>query len=272
MTLPHPIGSATGEGIESGAMTDSEKKYGTIVVVGGGCYGSYYLRQLARASRAGAIAWDDVIVVDRNRDCAVTASHDFAEWSAPDQRPTLAVSEWSEFFKEFLGAAATSGGRSSDVIVPSPLMPHLMYEWLLARARSRWPGREVATHPLPSAPMFPWERRAADGTHYVSFAEWICPVNCIEPAICPHTKGDRSWSMPPALESYVGDMKRAGLSLEGPILFHCTHRAYGVGMIDVAAVAAADGFVSDVARDHVADFLIGTVSHCHGALNVLHVG
>ncbi len=31
--------------------------YGTIVIVGGGCYGSQYVRQLGRASLAGVMTW-----------------------------------------------------------------------------------------------------------------------------------------------------------------------------------------------------------------------
>ena len=49
------------------------QRYGRIVVVGGGCYGSYYVRQLRRAERAGAIAWDELVVVDHDQACAVAA-------------------------------------------------------------------------------------------------------------------------------------------------------------------------------------------------------
>ena len=48
--------------------------YGTIVVVGGGCYGSYYVRQLARAVAAGALACERVRVVDRDPGCQVGRS------------------------------------------------------------------------------------------------------------------------------------------------------------------------------------------------------
>src|SRR5512133_265768 len=46
-------------------------RFGTIVVVGGGCYGSYYVRQLTRARDAGAIEYGRVLVVDRDPDCRV---------------------------------------------------------------------------------------------------------------------------------------------------------------------------------------------------------
>ena len=227
--------------------------YGTITIVGGGCYGSFYLRQLGRARAAGALTWDRVIVVDRNPDCAAASVLGDA---------TLTVADWTAYFRTYLPAAA--GG---DAIVPSPLMPHLMYEWLRDRAVERWPEREVTTRPLPSTPPTPWERAAPDGTHYVSFATWMCPINCIEPATCPHTKGPRTWTMPAAVREYVA---REGIA--GPALFHVTHRAYGVGMLNVADVLAADRLVQETAADKAAHVLVGTVSHCHGALAILSIG
>ena len=47
------------------------QRYGDIVVVGGGCYGSYYVRQLRRARDAGALSWQRLVVVDRDGGCRV---------------------------------------------------------------------------------------------------------------------------------------------------------------------------------------------------------
>ena len=240
------------------------QRFGTIVVVGGGCYGSYYVRQLARAERAAALAWDAVIVVDRDARCSV------AELPSAE-RPsglTTVVAEWSAYFGEYLGRAASNpAAHESDAIVPSPLMPHLMADWIADRSRARRPDRRVTTQPLAQPPAVPWQRAGEDGTHYVSFAEWMCPINCIEPARCPHTKGERTWSLPPALASYADSEREAGRPLEGPYVFHCAHRAYGVGMLDVRDILAADRAIA--ARDGAGgrvSFLVGTASHCHGAV------
>jgi hypothetical protein len=249
-----------------------QQHYGTIVIVGGGCYGSYYLRQLGRAARAGALTAERIVVVDRDERCRVSA-----ELSAGDPLPaTLAIDNWSSFFDAYLDAAAGRSASESasapDAIVPSPLMPHLMYEWLARRARSRWPGRAVETRPLDAPSGIPWQRRGPDGTQYVSFAEWICPVNCIEPALCPATRGERTWSMPPAVLAATDEARRNGRNLAGPVIFHCQHRAYGVGMFDTSDVVAGDALVQRVAEAGPVEVLVGTVSHCHGALSVLAVG
>ncbi|MDE3054844.1 MAG: hypothetical protein KGJ70_13215, partial [Gemmatimonadota bacterium] len=114
-------------------------------------------------------------------------------------------------------------------------------------------------------PDVPWERPGADGTHYVSFATWTCPINCIEPAVCPHTRGPRDWSLAPAIRDWAA---RRGAPAPGPFLFRCTHRAYGVGMVDVRDVLAADAAIAAAGADgSPVDVVVGTVSHCHGALS-----
>ncbi len=249
-----------------------QQQYRTIIIVGGGCYGSYYLRQLGRASRAGVLAAERVIVVDRDQHCRVAGELE----AASPLHAELAIEEWSSYFDGYLGAAALrapgDAARASDAIVPSPLMPHLMYEWLVRRARARWPARAVETRPLEAPSGIPWQRRGEEGTQYVSFAEWICPVNCIEPALCPATRGERSWSMPPAVVAATHEARRNGRNLAGPVIFHCQHRVYGVGMFDTSDVLAGDVLVQQAAATGAVEVLVGTVSHCHGALSVLSLG
>ena len=251
--------------------------YGDIVVVGGGCYGSYYVQQLRRARAAHALSWERLIVVDRDPECRV---------SADAEGVTLVSREWGSFFAEYLedalarAAARDSEGRplsdpardpARDAIVPSPLMPHLMGQWVMSRARARWPGRMMRFAPLNGAVDVPWQRTGDDGTHYVSFATWECPINCIEPRTCPHTRGARAWSLPPTLRAFVETERLRGRRLDGPAVFHCVHRAYGVGMFGVDEVLAADALVARVAAGRGAEVLVGTVSHCHGALSVLEL-
>lgn len=238
------------------------QRYGDIVVVGGGCYGSYYVRQLRRAREAGAVAWDRLVVVDRDAECAVAGDADGI---------TVVVRDWTLFFNAYLADAAARGADAvrADAIVPSPLMPHLMSHWLVARARARWPGRGIRVAPVGGALDVPWQRTGEDGTHYVSFATWECPINCVEPRTCPHTRGPRAWSLPPAVVAFVETERLRGRRIDGPAVFHCAHRAFGVGMFDVAAVVRADALVASAADGRAAEVLVGTVSHCHGALAIL---
>lgn len=243
-------------------MSSGERKtqrYGTIIVVGGGCYGSYYVRQLQRAASAGVLTASRLIVVDRNARCAATAE------AASPIGVDIVVAEWRDFFDGYLAAAAIDpASAAGDAIVPSPLMPHLMGDWLMRRAVERFEHR-VVSRPLDAVPDVPWERTGEDGTHFASFATWMCPINCVEPRTCPHTRGARTWSMPERLAEFAAVRTAAGDPVTAAAMF-CRHRAYGVGMFDVAEVLDADARISAVGTNGRADVIVGTVSHCHGAL------
>ena len=238
-----------------------------VVIVGGGCYGTFYAGQLLRAAERGKAGFRQLLIVDRDHQCR------FAREIGSGENRRLIVQEWSDFFDQYFSAVSPlSQGEPADTIVPSPLMPHLMYEWLVRAARARWPDRTIQTKPVPVGPGTPYDKPAPDGTRYVSFADWICPTHCIEPAVCPVIRAPRTWEMADALQGLTRK-----LDLEhptsGPVLFVCEHRVFGVGMFDVSAVLAGDVTVASAGAPGTAvDVLVGTVSHCHGAVNLLHLG
>lgn len=234
--------------------------FGRVVVIGGGCYGRWYTRQLLRARERAAVRFDELLVVDRDPACQVAGVVAAAQEAGVPMR--LVVDDWDAFLRHWL---ADEAAVAHDAMVPSPLMPHLCLDWLLARARARWPGRAVTVEPLDTPPDTPWQRAAPDGRHYVSYATWMCPVNCIEPAKCPETRAPRDWSLPPALADYAGRTP----GVHGAVIFHCTHRTYGVGMIDAASIVEADRRVAAWGAQGPCRVLVGTVSHCHGALGLL---
>jgi hypothetical protein len=239
-----------------------------VIIVGGGCYGTFYATQLERARARGAAAYRRLLLVDRDPSCRA------ARELPPDAARELVVQEWGSFFDEFLGGPERDAvpAEPRDTIVPSPLMPHLMYEWLLRRARARWPGREVVSAPAVMPVGTPYDVLAPDGTRYVSFADWLCPTHCIEPAICPMIKGPRTWEMGDALADHVARLDRR-TPTRGPVLFVTRHRVYGVGMFDVDAVRAGDRAVAEAgAGGEPVDVLVGTISACHGAVSLLHLG
>jgi hypothetical protein len=232
-----------------------------LVVIGGGCYGTFYSRQLAEAKARGRVDYERVLVVDRRPQCQMARELGEAE----DRR--LVVSDWGPFLDQYLSAGPPDR-LSASHIVPSPLMPHLMYQWLLRRARARWPGRLVETRPLPGAVGTPYETTGAEGTRFVSFADWICPTHCVEPALCPEIRAPRTWEMREALEDFA-----AQRGLAESVLFVCRHLAFGVGTLAVADVLEADAAVIRAGTaGSPADVLVGTVSSCHGAVNLVHLG
>ena len=234
-----------------------------VVVVGGGCYGTFYARQLALARAAGRTDFRRVLIVDR--DPASRARRELGD--APGRE--FVVADLGSFLDDHLrqGAEATH-----DLLVPSPHMSHLLCEWLVRRARERHPAREVGVTPVPDALGTPYDRLAEDGTRYVSFADWVCPTHCIEPAQCPAIGAPRSWEMSDAVAALGDRLRAAGRPVRGPALFVCRHHAFGVGAIPVAAILEGDRLVAEAARDPMgAEVLVGTISSCHGALSIITV-
>jgi hypothetical protein len=250
-------------------VDDSSDKirFRDIVIIGGGCYGSFYVGQLLRAAERGKAEYRRLLVVDRDPSCR------FAREIGSGDGRELIHQDWDDFFDEFLpGAAAGVGGGPADTIVPSPLMPHLMYRWLVRQAEARWPGRVVETRPVPTSPGTPYDVSAPDGTRYVSYADWICPTHCIEPALCPVIRAPRSWDMVDAMQGLTRRLARSAPT-SGPVLLVCEHRVFGVGMFDASAVAAGNAIVATAGAPGTSvDVVVGTISHCHGAVNLLHLG
>jgi hypothetical protein len=239
------------------------KTFRDVVIIGGGCYGSFYVGQLAEARSRGKAAFRRVILVDRDPDCqAVRTGPLPADF-------VLVVEDWNPFLDQFLDREPPPDGAPDDAIVPSPLMPHLMAHWLERLAERHWPGSgpEAVTVARPLGT--PYDVLAPDGTRYVSFADWLCPTHCIEPHTCPVIRGPRTWEMRDALVEYVARLDRERPTA-GPALFVTGHRAFGVGMFDVAEARHARSLLGE-AVGRGADLVIATVSSCHGAVGMLRI-
>jgi len=143
-----------------------------------------------------------------------------------------------------------------------------MFEWVLRQAQKRWPGREVSVVPVPGELTTPYDRPSeTDATRFVSWADWICPTHCIEPALCPAIGAPRTWEMADTVRDLA-----VRIGATGPALFVCKHQVFGVGMFSAESVRAGDRIVQQAGEADEAAVLVGTISSCHGALNLLKVG
>jgi hypothetical protein len=279
--------------VDTPGGTRPAQHYGEIVVCGGGCYGGYYVRQLLRARAAGALVVSRIIVVDRDphapamqlaaaivagdaegmrRHAWRTQRADNAEVSANENlsiytdAPLDAVCEdWSTFLNRWFAQADGADAAPQSSVVPSPLMPNLLADWVESRVRARHPTATVSRQPLSVTPDTPWQRSGGDASHYASFATWMCPINCIEPPRCPETRGPRDWSMPVSVTAAARAAEVQGTPYDVIALFHTTHRLYGVGMFDRNSASRVDEQLARAAVWQPLRVLVASVSHCHGA-------
>jgi hypothetical protein len=191
------------------------------------------------------------VVVDRNPDCAAAA--------LVDPRVRVVAAEWSDWLDAHLEELGPA-----DHLVPYHWAPHLFSDWLVRQVR-RAGGRATRGGEVPRHGV-PVERATAAGDRALSYATWICPPTCIEPALCPHTRGPKDWSLAGDLES-----SRAGEPLAGRIVFRCLHLVWGVGTVPASAILAARDRVLASLPEGERRYLVATSSHCHALATVVEV-
>jgi hypothetical protein len=221
----------------------------TVVVIGGAAIGARSAVQLLRAIDAGRLDARHVLVVDRDPACAAAR--------LTDPRLRVDVADWDDWLDRRLGSLG-----ADDHLVPYHWAPHLLLTWLerqlVRRGHRTVRGGDVAARGLP------YESRTSSGDRALSYADWVCPPTCIEPALCPHTRGPRDWSLARDLEESPG-------AFDGRVVFRCLHLVYGVGTTPVRDLWAAR---DDVVRGTAAaarTYLVATSSHCHALATPLLV-
>jgi hypothetical protein len=202
------------------------------------------VRRLFRAEAAGKITFGRIVVIDRDPSCAVAG--------LVSERVQLETAAWDDWLADNLSRCGMG-----DHLVPYHWAPHVLLDWLAADLKRH--GLFLVRRPDPTDPPVrpPMLRETKAGDAALSYAEWLCPPACIEPALCPHTRGPKSWSL-------ATELGRAPHSF----VFPCLHLAQGVATIPLSAIFGA--------RDHVVEALrrgelgpespawISSASHCHG--------
>lgn len=242
-------------------------------IMGGGCYGTFYARQLLRAHAAGALAVDEVAAVDRAEAPQVERE------LGGEPRLRVIRSDWEDFLDAHL--AGPDALRPDDQLVTPPFTPHLALAWLLRALPREWPEWEWGLEPFRRFPGTPFQHQSEGGPLLVSHADWVCPVNCIEPERCPKTHGPRYWDLDRTVHEFAEALDAGGQPVESVHLFLCHHLAFGVGAYPLAALDRARRSIAAALErvgarpgreDEMRRFLVGTVSHCHGALHLLTAG
>jgi hypothetical protein len=222
----------------------------SFIVIGGGEAGAAQVRQLLRAAATGRLETEHIRVVDRDPRCAAR--------SVDDARVQVDTAEWADWLGRHLAAA-----RPEDHLVPYHWAPHLLHEWLAAEAR-RAGFRTARGGPLGPRGL-PFEAETRAGDRALSYAAWTCPPACIEPALCPHTRGPRDWSL-------AEDLEREGEG-EWPhrIVLRCLHLVHGVGTTPVRDVLDARGRLLAGARAGRRRWVVATSSHCHALAGTMEL-
>lgn len=213
-----------------------------FIIIGGGQTGVFYVRQLRRAVAAGLLETEEIVVVDRDAACPVA---DLTEHPV-----RLHAADWSDWLYARLDDFA-----AGDHLVPYHWAPHLLMDWLGRHAEAA--GARVERDGELGEIGTPFERVTGDGDRALSFATWVCPPTCIEPDLCPHTRGPKDWSL-------VERLRAPGGRADEALVFPSLHLVYGVATIPIATILAArERLLAGLAAGS-RSYVVATASHCHG--------
>lgn len=226
-----------------------------LVVFGGGYWGHHHVAGLLKAKAAGRARFDELLVVDR------LGEHPVKETFGDRPGVRFAVQDWNDFLNAYLD----SGERGpDDRLVPAPVAPHLFMNWLHATLTRLRPDVSWEARPLDQPLATPFESLGSAGERFVSFAEWMCPPNCIEPSRCPAIKAERTWEMPETMARYGQE-----LGVVETAVFHSKHFAWGIAALPAQALVDARDRILATLPALGGDYLVATVSSCHGVVGML---
>ncbi|MDX1386270.1 MAG: hypothetical protein R3257_01680 [bacterium] len=221
-------------------------------VVGGGCFGSQYTRWLLRAQKLGWLNFENIWIIDQDSHCQAAQT---GLLTGPVQ---LREVDWVAYFSHYLQKHHGDPGASEDHWVPSPLSPHILFLGFLQAAGEEFEIQEFREEVPP-----PVRIPLPVGSLAVSFAQWKCPVNCIEPPTCPAIHEERHWDMKRSLKDYFAGQE----AYRSAHVLQCQHLIHGVGTIPCREIFQAYRiFLDDLAGQKKNQMVLATVSGCHGLI------
>lgn len=226
-----------------------------MIVIGAGCYAHHHAAGLLKGRARGKTDFARLLLVSR------TGTGRARELLPASTDVEFVNAEWREFLDRYY---ASSLYDPSDHLVPTPYAPHLFYDWIVAEIARR-EGARVRRQPLTESFALPYEHHAAEGHAYYSFAAWRCPIACIEPALCPVTRGPKHWDMERFFHEMRGERGWAGVEV-----LKSVHHAWGISTLPARRLPEARDRILAAARG-CGRFLVATTSSCHAAAGLLEI-
>jgi hypothetical protein len=235
-----------------------------FIVFGGGCFGTHHVRHIEKGRKRGRISPEArIIVVDRNERPPALDLPEVGE----NPFVTYVQSDWLDYMKANWDVLPPDAEA-----VPAPIAPHLAFEWLVWSLRSRLGEDAISIEPM--AHEFgglPYEYLDPSGCRYISAANWICPVNCRAPAVCPMIRDTRTWELEDTVKAFTAAHPE---QFAEAVLFKPLFRVPGIDRLYIREYLEARDRLLSMASDPASlgkGVVVGTVSPCHGAVSLLRL-
>lgn len=246
------------------------KEVGPIYVLGGGPLACRYLQELSEAQSAGELSYSKLHFVDPSSE--PPALEKFGE------KAHFIENTYTAFLEEMIKAHQGSG-LEAGLLIPDHSAPHVLFQVFLDLIRQHEIYRDRIiritpfpdpNHPSGEFPKTPFLKTFDSGICAVSYANWVCPVECEEPNICPAIKDPRTWNFNETFAHYTKDHHTdPTLSVH---LFSCLQLVRGVAFIPMDHIFHEwNRLVHKMEHEKKVNLFVATFSKCHGIIGTARI-
>lgn len=232
--------------------------YRHIHILGGHKLAVSYHDKISQAKAAGEIAYERLF-------CVTDDPKAYAFDHVP--QTNIIAKSYSDFIEEVLSDPNPVSPR--DTIVPDHTAKHVMLQVFLSHVARRLPNFKTELKPFAADFTTPFLYKSEnDAIWAMSYATWVCPPDCDEPAICPHIAESRTWDFFKTLPEAASQIA----TKSSVHLFGCEPLVAEISHIRLAKMAAElTAFDERLAGPVPFTALVATHSRCHGILGCFEV-
>jgi len=233
--------------------------FGSVYILGGHKLATSYFTKIDTAQKKGILQIENLYAVTEDPKAqifGVTTNEHILRKSG----------------KEFLVEAAFSTQpKSNDVLIPDHTAKHVLLEAFWMMAEKADPDLQIGLSALHADWQSPFLHKADDQAIWaISHATWICPADCAEPEVCPHTQQKRDWDFNVSLKPLLAILQAQGVKTYE---FFCENFLDEISFIRLSDIHTAFSRFANSLRklSHPQKFVVATHSHCHGILGQIEI-
>ena len=225
----------------------------SIYVLGGHALSLEYLERLLRAQKERLIDFKNLYYIDDSTECIAAKKI--------EKQAKQILKSYDDFLLSLLESPES---KENHFIIPDHTAPHVLFRLFLNLLEKKSKTTQSKVIPYDTDLKLPFQKLLDSGICALSFATWICPIDCDEPEHCPGIDNTRTWDFRKTFEHY--DQKDPAKSIH---LFYCDQLAYGVvGISSQKLCKEWNSFEQRVTELKKAPLSleVATFTKCHGII------
>lgn len=211
---------------------------------------SNYIERLLKAKSEGLVTFEKLYFTDPNPNnpCVKKWGHE----------ALFLQGEYHEVIQKILNGDILIE-PSDTLVIPDHTAPHVFLKLFLSLIEEK-KNFDCQITPFGEFFNLPLFKKLDSGVVAMSFANWVCPLECEEPDICPMIENKRAWNFDIFLKEHLKDSEN-----KTNHFFFCEQYALGVGGTPMATLLSEWKKLEEKLSDGFS-FVVATYSKCHGII------